>query len=142
MIDTPILQTELVRGLEVKTDFAAAEATDFLRADPEWDGGITGAIKTARVAEGFGLDVEYHLAGAAQRHLMAATRNSNFYELGLVGPSSGPPHAEPPIYDDYTDRLETVDDDGAFTVPDGPGLGVGYDWDYIEDNALGGRTYE
>jgi L-alanine-DL-glutamate epimerase-like enolase superfamily enzyme len=27
-------------------------------------------------------------------------------------------------------------------VPAGPGLGVEYDWDYIEDNALGGRTYE
>ena len=140
-LDTPILQTEMVRGLEPHADFAAAEATDFLRADPEWDAGITGAIKIARVAEGFGLDVEYHLAGPAQRHLMAATRNSNFYELGLVGPSSGPPHAEPPVYDGYTDRLERVDDDGTFRVPDGPGLGVEYDWDYIEENALGGRTY-
>ena len=46
-----------------------------MRADPEYDAGITGAIKRARVAEGFGLDVEY-------------------------------------------------------------------DWDYIEANALGGRTYE
>ena len=140
-LDTPLLMTELVRGLEPHADFAAAEATDFLRADPEWDGGITGAIKIARVAEGFGLDVEYHLAGPAQRHLMAATRNSNFYEIGLVGPSSGPPHTEPPIYDAYTDRLESVGDDGTFPVPDGPGLGVEYDWDYIEDNALGGRSY-
>jgi len=60
----------------------------------------------ARVAEGFGLDVEYHLAGPAQGHPIAATRNSNFYELGLVGPTSGPPHAEPPVYDGYTDRLK------------------------------------
>ena len=102
--------TELVRGLEPHADFAAAEATDFLRADPEWDGGITGAIKIARVAEGLGLDVEYHLPGPAHRHLMAATRNSNYYELGLVGPSSGPPHAEPPVYEDYTDRLEAIEE--------------------------------
>jgi len=141
-LDTPILQTELVRGLEPHADFAAAEATDFLRADPEWDGGITGATKIARVAEGFGLDVEYHLAGPAQRHCLAATRNANFYEVGLVGPSSGPPHAEPPIYGAYTDRLESVRDDGTFPVPDGPGLGVEYDWDYIEANARGGRSYE
>jgi L-alanine-DL-glutamate epimerase-like enolase superfamily enzyme len=141
-LDTPILQTELVRGLEPHADFAAPESTDFLRADPEWDAGITGATKIARVAEGFGLDVEYHLAGPAQRHLMAAARNANFYELGLVGPSSGPPHAEPPVYDGYTDRLESVGDDGSFPVPDGPGLGVEYDWDYIEENALGRRTYE
>jgi len=141
-LDTPLLMTELVRGLEPHADFAAAEATDFLRADPEWDAGITGATKIARVAEGFGLDVEYHLAGPAQRHLMAATRNSNLYELGLVGPTSGPPHAEPPVYDSYTDRLESVGDDGTFPVPDGPGLGVDYDWDYIEENAVGGRIYE
>jgi L-alanine-DL-glutamate epimerase-like enolase superfamily enzyme len=141
MLDTPLLLTELVRDLEPHADFAAAEATDFLRADPEWDGGITGAIRIARVAEGLGLDVEYHLPGPAHRHLMAATRNSNYYELGLVGPSSGPPHAEPPVYEDYTDRLEAIEDDGTFPVPDGPGLGVEYDWNYIEDNAVGGRTY-
>ena len=56
-LETPILQTEHLRGLEPFTDFAATEATDFLRADPEYDGGITGVMKRARVAEGFGLDV-------------------------------------------------------------------------------------
>jgi len=141
-LDTPILQTEMVRGLEPFADFAATESTDLLRADPDWDGGITGAIKRARVAEGFGLDLELHLAGPVQRHCMAAIRNANYYELGLVGPTSGPPHAEPPIYEEYTDALEAVGDDGAFPVPDGPGLGVEYDWDYVEANAEGGRTYE
>ena len=141
-LDTPLLLTELVRGLESHADFAAAEATDFLRADPEWDAGVTGAIKIARVAEGLGLDVEYHLAGPAQRHCLAATRNSNFYEVGLVGPSSGPPHAEPPVYEAYTDRLEAVDDDGTVPVPDGPGLGVSYDWGFIRDNATDGHVYE
>jgi len=35
-----------------------------------------------------------------------------------------------------------VDDDGTFPVPNGPGLGLDYDWDYIEENALGGRPCE
>ena len=132
-----------MRGVEAHADFIAAEATDFVRADVEWDGGITGAMKIARIAEGFGLDVEYHLAGPAQRHCMAATRNTNYYEIGLVHPDSPVPHTEPPVYaDGYTDRVDAIGDDGAFPVPDGPGLGVEYDWDYIEAHATDRRVYD
>ncbi|HIG52694.1 MAG TPA: hypothetical protein EYQ18_01655 [Candidatus Handelsmanbacteria bacterium] len=35
------------------------------------DGGITGAMKIAVLAEAHGLDVEIHLGGLAHRHLMA-----------------------------------------------------------------------
>jgi L-alanine-DL-glutamate epimerase-like enolase superfamily enzyme len=39
----------------------------------------------------------------------------------------------PPIYTNgYTDQLDGVDADGCFPVPDGPGLGVAYDWDFID----------
>ena len=141
-LDTPILQTEHVRGLEVKTDFVANGATDFVRADPEYDAGITGAMKIADVAEGFGLDVEFHAPGPAQRHCMAATRNTNYYELALVHPDCA--NTQPPVYEgDYSDMLDAGDDDGTVPVPDGPGLGVTYDWDYIEDHATGSvHVYE
>jgi L-alanine-DL-glutamate epimerase-like enolase superfamily enzyme len=133
-LDTPILQTEHVRGLEPATDFIANEATDFMRADPEYDGGITGAMKRAKVAEGFGLDVEFHAPGPAQRHCIAAARNANYYELALVHPDC--PNTQPPVYQgDYSDMIDTIDENGTVPVPDGPGLGVEYDWDYIEDNA-------
>ena len=142
-LETPLLQGEMVRGLELHTDLMAADATDLVRADPEWDGGITGATKIARAAESFGLDVEYHLAGPAQRHCMAATRNSNYYELGLVHPGCETPHAEAPVYaGGYTDAMDAVGADGTFSVPDDPGLGVEYDWDFVEENRLGGRVYE
>jgi L-alanine-DL-glutamate epimerase-like enolase superfamily enzyme len=141
-LDTPILQTEHVRGLEIATDFVANEATDFVRADPEYDGGITGAMKRARMAEGFGLDTEFHAPGPAQRHCIAATRNSNYYEMALVHPKCQ--NTQPPVYlGDYSDMIETVDDDGTVPVPDGPGLGVEYDWDYVESNATGSiHVYE
>lgn len=136
MLDTPILQTEHVRGLEPHTDFLANDATDFLRADPEYDAGITGAMKIARVAEGFGTDVEFHAPGPAQRHCIAATRNANYYELALVHPDA--PNTQPPVYNGgYSDMIDTIDDDGTVGVPDGPGLGVDYDWDYIESNRTG-----
>ena len=141
-LDTPILQTEHVRGLEIKSDFAASESTDFIRADPEYDGGITGAIKVARVAEGFGMDVEFHAPGPAQRQCIAACRNSNYYELALVHPRCD--NTQPPVYrNGYSDMIDTIDSDGAVEVPDGPGLGVEYDWDYIEDNSTGSiHVYE
>ncbi len=141
-IDTPLLQTELVRGLEPTVDFIDAGATDFARADPDWDGGITGAMKIARAAEGHGIDVEYHLAGPAQRHCMAATRNSNYYELGLVHPDSTRPHTESPAYrGGYTDRIDAIDSDGTVGVPDGPGLGVDYDWEYVRANQVDSTVY-
>jgi len=135
-LETPLLQSEHIRGLEVFTDFVASGATDFARADPEYDGGITGAMKRARIAEGFGLDVEFHAPGPAQRHCIAATRNANYYELALVHPDCA--NTPPPVYEgDYSDLIDTIDTDGTVSVPDGPGLGVEYDWDYIEANRTG-----
>ncbi|WP_227379340.1 mandelate racemase family protein [Haladaptatus halobius] len=141
-LDTPILQTEHVRGLELKTDFAASESTDFVRADPEYDAGITGAMKVAHIAEGFGIDVEFHAPGPAQRHCIAATRNTNYYELALVHPDCQ--NTQPPVYrGDYSDMLDTIDNDGMVKVPDGSGLGVEYNWEYIESNTTGSvHVYE
>lgn len=39
--------------------------------------------------------------------------------------------------------IDTIDDDGTVAVPDGPGLGVNYDWEYIEENQAGSvHVYE
>lgn len=130
MIETPILATEHVRGIEPKADWIANEATDFVRADPDLDLGITGCMKIAHIAEGFGLDVEIHGVGPAHRQCMAAIRNTNFYELALVAP--GVRNPVPPIHVcGYSDQVEAVGPDGCYPVPDGPGLGVTHDWDYI-----------
>lgn len=141
-LDTQVLQTEHVRGLELHNDFIANGATDIVRADPEYDGGITGAMKIANVAEGFGLDVEFHAPGPASRHCMAATRNTNYYEVSLVHPDCE--NTVPPVYSgDYSDELDTVSSEGTVPVPDGPGLGIKYDWDYIEENKTGSvHVYE
>lgn len=137
---TPLLLTEHVRTLEAKLPWLQQEATDFLRADPEYDQGITGTMKHAHLAEAFGLDVELHAAGPAQRHCMAAIRNSNFYELSLVAP--GVKNPIPRIYTcGYSDELEDVGKDGCFPVPTGPGLGVSYDWDAIRRTTQNVRVW-
>jgi len=130
MIKTPLLITEHVRSLQQKCDFLLMEGTDFLRVDPEYDQGITGAIKTAHLAEAFGVDVEIHACGPAQRQVIGAIRNTNYYELAELGPKLH--NVLPPCYaDGYRDEFDSIDGEGNITIPDGPGLGVTYDWEWI-----------
>ncbi len=141
LIRTPLLMTEHVRGVEPKADFILAGGTDFVRVDPEYDMGITGSLKIAHLAESLGLDCEIHASGPAHRHLMSALRNSNYYEVALVGPDC--PNALPPVYAcGYTDQLECVGDDGCVPVPTGPGLGVTYDWDFIAKHRSALHVFE
>ncbi len=140
LVKTPLLMTEFVRMLEPHVDFAIAEGTDFLRADPDFDGGITGTMKIAHAGEGLGLDVEVHASNAARRHAMAAMRNSNYYEMALVHPNAGP--YNPPVFlNGYSETLEDIGSDGCVAVPEGPGLGVEHDWDFIMKNRTDGVEY-
>ena len=109
------------------------------RTDPDYDMGITGAMKIAHLAEAFGLDCEIHAAGPSQRHCMAAIRNSNWYELRWLRRGLEP---APPVFGSgYSDDLDAVGEDGCFPVPDGPGLGVEYDWDFITRNRTAHDTF-
>ncbi len=130
---TPILVSEHVRGLEQKANFLIAGGCDMIHADPEYDLGITGAMKIAHLCEALGLDVQMHACGPAHRAVIAAIRNTHFYEMALIGP--GMPNCVPPVYTcGYSDQPEDLGSDGCVPVPDGPGLGVQYDWDFIEGN--------
>ena len=136
LLKTPLLMGEHVRGLEAKADLIEAEATDFVRANPTLDMGITGVMKIAHLAEAHGLDVELHGCGPAHRQCMATIRNANYYELTLCAPIIGNP--QPPIYAcNYHEDPERVAADGTFPVPTGPGLGVSYDWDFIARHKTG-----
>lgn len=130
MVKTPILQTEHIRLLEQHVDFIVADATDLVRAGAHEDGGITGVMKIAHASEGFGLDVELHGPGPAHRHIMTSIRNTNYFEMGLVHPNVAT--TKSPVYKDYSDDLNSIDKDGCVEAPNGPGLGVELDWDWIK----------
>jgi len=134
LITTPILQTEHVRSLEPHIDFALADATDYVRGDVGYDG-ITGVIKLAHACEALGIDLEFHGPGPAQRQCMASIRNTNYYEMGLLHPKAPASH-EPELYIDYRDELDAIDANGHVPVPQGPGLGVEINWDWVERNRV------
>ncbi len=140
LLVTPMLLTEHVRGLEARVDFMVNGATDFVRGDVQYMG-ITATMKLAHAAEGLGLDIEMHSPGPAQRQCMAAIRNTNYYELSGTRPK-GPNANYIPVYaDDYVDQLDAAVD-GHFPVPQGPGLGVVYDWEKIRRSSLGTKVFD
>ena len=141
LIKTPLLLTEHVRSLEPHVDFILADATDFVRGDVGYDG-ITGVMKLAHAAEGLGVDIEFHGPGPAQRQCMAAIRNTNYYEMGLVHPKVPSVNHFPVYADGYSDTLHDVDEKGHVPVPEGPGLGVELDWDYIAKHRTGLVEYK
>jgi L-alanine-DL-glutamate epimerase-like enolase superfamily enzyme len=130
LIKTPLLMTEHVRTLEPHVDFVLSEATDFVRGDVSYDG-ITGVMKLAHACEALGIDIELHGPGPAQRQCMAAIRNTNYYEMGLVHPKA-PGSSNVFLYKNgYRDTLDAIDQNGHVPVPQGSGLGVEIDWDWV-----------
>lgn len=141
MIKTPLCLGEHVcTGLEGHVDFIAAEACDYVHVDADYHGGITGVLKIAHAAEGFGLDVAIHAPGPAHRHCFAAIRNCNYYELGLVHPRLKT--TRPPLYKNYSDDLDAIDQRGHVPVPQGPGLGVEIDWEWVNAHTTGTTVWE
>lgn len=140
-LKTPLLITEHVRGLEQKTSFLINGGCDMIHADPEYDMGITGAMKIAHITEGFGVDLQMHACGPAHRAVISAIRNTHFYEIALMGP--GMPNVIPPIYTcGYSDQPQDIGKDGCVPVPQGPGLGVSYDWEFIHKHQTATHVLE
>ena len=73
---------------------------------------------------------------------MAAIRNTNYYEMGLVHPKALASHDVALYKGDYRDSLDAIDGKGHVPVPQGPGLGVEIDWDWVVSQRTGLVAYE
>lgn len=127
-LDIPIAGTETIAGgSHLTAQFISAGAVDIVRTDPSWRGGITSSLKTAHLAEAFGMTVElhtalYHPLELANLHTSLAISNTGWFELLY------------PIEDFTFGLAEPLDiRDGYAYAPTGPGLGAVYDWDAIEN---------
>ncbi len=117
-LDIPILATEYpAGGLDSYPIWLTERATDYLRGDVPNKGGLTPMLKTAHLAEAFGVSYEIHHSGnslnnLANLHLCMALKNTTMFEVLL-------PHA---AHKYGMAREIEIDADGMLHAPTGPGL--------------------
>lgn len=129
-LDTPLLGLEHSRtGPYGFANYLSQDVFEFVRGDAHLNGGVTGAMKIAHLAESFGVDVEFHVGGPAHLHCMSAIRNTNYFEKGLLHPE-----VDWMASQGFVGDVEATDDNGRVAVPDGSGLGVDVDWEFVEAN--------
>ena len=131
ILDIPVIGTEVI----AKHPYSVAECistrvVDMVRADVSWSGGITATLKTAHLAESFGVQCEihtaiYHPLELVNLHCCAAVKNSEFFEV-LV----------PYEYFNFGLKESINVKDGYAHLPNKPGLGIELDWDFIENTTF------
>ena len=127
-LDLPICGTEVLAGSHYSTAYCIKERiVDMVRTDVSWKGGITPVMKTAHLAESFGMQCElhttvFHPLDLVNLHCTAAIKNSEFFELLL-----------PTSYYDFGLAEPIKIEDGHALLPEGPGLGIDLDWDLIDN---------
>lgn len=128
-LEIPICGTEVLPGSHYSTaECIAGRVVDIVRTDVSWKGGITPVMKTAHLAESFGMHCElhttiYHPLEIVNLHCCAAISNCQFFEL-----------LYPLSYMDFGLKQPlNIDAEGYAHPPDQPGIGVTWDWDSIDD---------
>lgn len=131
-LDVPIMATELpFAGFDMYAPWLLCQATDYLRGDVAFKGGIITMLKTAHLAEAFDMNYEAHhgsnsVNNAANLHVMMAIKNCEYYEYLL-----------PEAIVNYGLVNELVPDEkGLIHAPMAPGLGVEIDFDLIEKRKI------
>lgn len=133
----PIIGAETVAGhAPAVANYLRAHALDMVLCDVYWKAGITGMAKTAALCEAMGVKVASHhgaspLMNMANLQVLCGATNADWIEI-LV-PESGYNFALP--------RYLAPDADGFVHLPDGPGLGVAPDWDYIRAHTVAGSDH-
>ncbi|MCC5982807.1 MAG: hypothetical protein JJU42_00450 [Rhodobacteraceae bacterium] len=130
-LDIPVVGTEvLAKHPYSVADVVARRVVDAVRADVSWSGGVTGALKTARLAEAFHMNCEIHTAifhplEMVNLHLCGAVQNNTFFEL--LWPME-------PFGFGLAGALPVAQ--GVARLPETPGLGAALDRDAIENATL------
>ena len=120
-------------GPFARAEWLLQRACDMVRIDVNY-GGITGCWKLINVCQLYGAQCELHYVGAPHLHLAAAAPQATcrYYERGLLRAELDyeelPPH--------LTALADPMDDEGFVHVSQEPGLGIAWDWDYIDANRV------
>lgn len=127
-LDIPILAVEVNEGsIYTMTEYITERAIDIVRGDVAFKGGVGQLKKAAALAEAFGMNLEIHsnanpVLEAANLSVACSIRNTTYYEQ-LVPEG---------LFNQGTEAPIRIDREGYAHVPEGPGLGMKIDWDFIE----------
>ena len=133
-VDIPILAPEHIPGgVFTRTERILQKGSDMLRIDHNF-GGITACQKMVAVAQSYGIKCEMHGGGWANSQILGATTEAvcEYFERGLLRPDFD--YEKPAPY--LNAICDPLDDDGNVILPTGPGLGMDFNWDYINDNLV------
>lgn len=117
-VDVPLLVAETSDGAHMNSaDFIQAGAATFgVRASTNLRGGITGAMRTAHLADAYRLRAEVHGSDLPTHHLCMAISNTTYYE-SLVTSAQ-------------VVREKYVDENGLLHAPTEPGIALPSGLDY------------
>ncbi len=127
-LDIPICGTEVLVGSHYATaECIASGVVDIVRSDVSWKGGVTAVMKTAHLAEAFGMRCEIHTAiypalEIVNLHCCCAISNCEFFEA-LIPSSLMKLGIKNPIQIDAT---------GYAHPPKSAGTGIEWDCDFID----------
>jgi L-alanine-DL-glutamate epimerase-like enolase superfamily enzyme len=117
-IEVPLLVAETSDGAHMNSaDFIDSGAATYgVRASTTLRGGITGAMRTAHLADAYRLRAEVHGSGIPNHHLCMAISNTTYYESLVT--------SNPVV------RERAVDENGLVHAPAGPGIALPAGLDY------------
>jgi L-alanine-DL-glutamate epimerase-like enolase superfamily enzyme len=117
-VDVPLLVAETSDGAHMNSaDYIAAGASTYgVRASTTLRGGITGAMRTAHLADAYRLRAEVHGSDIPNHHLCMAIANTTYYESLVT--------SNPVV------RERSVDERGLVHAPAGPGISLPPGLDY------------
>lgn len=122
-VSVPLLVAETSDGAHMNSaDFIRSGAATFgVRAGTTLRGGITGAMRTAHLADSYRLRAEVHGSDIPNHHLCMAISNTTYYESLVTSVQ--------------VVRERHVDADGLVHAPTGPGIALPRDFGYPKELA-------
>lgn len=133
-LDIPVIGPETAEGkIQTRAEWIKRDIADISRVGVTDVGGLTPAIKTVHLCEAFNVRCEAHGGNAGNLHLLGAMANpGEYYERGLLHPKYDYESATPWL----TELIDPLNSEGHVRLPQDPGLGYDFDWDFIEANRV------
>jgi D-arabinonate dehydratase len=104
-------------------DLLASGAVDVCNCDASWIGGPSEWRRLAAIASAYEVQMAHHEEAQVAGHLLASIPHGTYVE-------AFDPDRDPIFWQLFANRAPF--ENGDYVVPDGPGLGLELDWDFVE----------